>query len=143
MEEKRITFETAILAKEKGFDVPIRQEGGVYCTVTGLIDIAVTSNQIDNWNASKFLEICSAPTQALLQKWLREVHNIEAAANVHFYNRGSKLGYYYSLDRFSSENIHDGHWYDEEQFEATGSKNSFETYEEALEKGLYEALKLI
>lgn len=128
MKDQLISFETAKLAKEKGFNIPIQH------TVNGLnqlydIDnneITLVTNVIDNWN--KFDTVCSAPTQSLLQKWLREVHNISlfincvgVGKNVYYY------GVYY---------INNG---EEDYVEQEGQFN----YEEALEKGLQEALKLI
>lgn len=79
---------------------------------------------------------CSAPTQSLLQKWLREVHEI----NVFIYCYG--FGYYPTHD-----NIHlptDKVKYVDRRWNTQNSLNlGFETYEQALEIGLQEALKLI
>ena len=59
----------------------------------------------------------SAPTQSELQKWLRDKHNILVL-----------------IDRGDKPYI---------TFQHNRSKEDFDTYEEALEKGLQEALKLI
>jgi hypothetical protein len=73
-----------------------------------------------------------APTQSLLQKWLREEHGIPVTV-IHFpsYNDGGKseyVEYRYSI-------IRDNEVWDEIM--------RHKTYEEALEKGLQEGLKLI
>ena len=73
----------------------------------------------------------SAPTQSLLQKWLREVHNIHVNPRLQaFPNK-----YYVEISRENLPRpifIHD---------ENTGV--GFESFEEALEAGLQEALKSI
>lgn len=141
MEETLINFVTANLAKKKGFDKIIRygneaslydRKGEhVYYVNYGFMGSGLDAGYI------------SAPTQSLLQKWLREVHNIETRADVNFYNKKHKLGYLYSIDCFDENNIHDGKDYDLHQLEKVGKSEGFNTYEEALEIGLQEALKLI
>lgn len=92
MTEQLITFRTARLAKAKGFDVYTNH----FFINNKLIDISdledVYSN---NWNKPKWVfdkdghecfgcesdnkkwfDVYSAPTQTLVQKWLREVHKI-------------------------------------------------------------------
>ena len=74
MEEIRVSFETAKLAKEKGFDIDCgwklrKLENGSF-THTNSSELGIEQ-----------------PTQSLLQKWLREVHNI----NVLVYRIGSIL----------------------------------------------------
>lgn len=90
MRDKLITFETAKLAKEKGFDTPF----------------------------------IFAPSQSYLQQWLREKHNIEIAVQ----------------------------WFDKCYIKAVNKKpfkantykvEGFQSYEEALEIALVEALNLI
>ena len=118
MEEQLITFETAKLAKEKGFDIRVK------CSYVKGRLFRRTKRKRDNWN--KFDDkYYSAPTQSLLQKWLREtrlVNNYSIVVTVHFTS-------------FSQ------YWFDINNGKKTGDK--FDTYEEALEKGLQEALKLI
>lgn len=66
-----------------------------------------------------------APTQSLLQKWLREVHNIIVEPS---YNQ---IYNYFELEIFILNN------------KTLGKAQTFSSYEQALEKGLQEALKLI
>ena len=79
MKEELVSFKVANLAKEKGFDFP--------CLYTVSLDPKLgkvyNSHQMDyiDWNnyiptTNPSLGKCyiSAPTQSLLQKWLREVH---------------------------------------------------------------------
>ena len=67
MEDKRILFKTAKLAKEKGFDESCSFvfENGVE-KFLGLIQRKNTTYE----------NIFTAPTQSLLQTWLRKTHNI-------------------------------------------------------------------
>ncbi len=69
MQEKLISFETAKLAKEKDFPQNISQSffnnnGQFYPYPCHWVTITEGG-------------LFSAPTQSLLQKWLREVHNID------------------------------------------------------------------
>ncbi len=121
MQEKLIDFETAKLAKEKGFD----NESNIYYNETGelLNDIYFSSLQ-----PTKLCKYFDVPTQSLLQKWLREVHNIEVETNRIRYSNSKE----YVFD-VRSNNV---------QLKSPLTK-TFNTYEEALEMGLQEALKLI
>lgn len=66
-------------------------------------------------------------TQSLLQRWLREQHKI----NISMINGSNTINlYYYEINKTNKFPI-----------KGDGSKNY--TYEQALEEGLYEALKLI
>lgn len=125
MKEQLITFETAKLAKEKGFDLP-----------TGIKYTKLWYNDgvLCNWN-TRLVDHIIAPTQSLLQKWLREEHNIQLCL-VPTYG-GSKI-----------EGKQTG-WlcytpFEDEEFNDKPSISlSQYTYEEALEKGLQVALKLV
>lgn len=120
MKEQLISFETAKLAKEKGFT-----QKGIYpkWRVDGKILVELTNGDE---------EYHSASTQSLLQKWLREEHNIHILMNVGMYD-GNKQTFYCNVCLFG-ENLYKSKF---------RSKTSIYTYEEALEEGLQEALKLI
>ncbi len=122
MKDELINFETAKLAKEKGFSFTSNNQcyndGGFICD-TGLED-----NDIN-----LYYDI-PAPTKSLLQRWLREVHNIEVLPTTYRKTKGKyDCIIITSLNEFSvmTETRHG--W--------------FNNYEEALEHGLIEALKLI
>lgn len=122
--EEYITHETAKLAKEKGFDSPTLH----FFDKKGERDYGGH----ENWNEG-YGETCSCPTQALLQKWLREKHKL------HIYiettSRFSKIdGSKWKCDikvMFQPFKWTTGHYY------------IGDTYEEVLEKGLQVALRLI
>ena len=116
---------TAELAKLKGFDV----NTGPNCWVKTL-DGEIIHNKLrkDTPEHDRSKLHLLQPTQTILQKWLREVHNIEVSVNVNFYNKSKKLGYYYSIDKFDSNDIHDGEDYDSDQLELIGNKKGFNIY---------------
>lgn len=119
MKEQLISFETAKLAKEKGFpqNFSYAQFINMGKGEWKFYNKEDADNLDDSIGIGKNIR-CSAPTQSLLQKWLRKVHGIDVLP----YKVGDKYTTVYN----GSEN--------------EGLKN---TYEEALEKGLQEALKLI
>lgn len=67
IKEQYISFETAKLAKEKGFDEPCirRFKNSI---------VSCESNALINSNGDK--NGCSRPTQSLLGRWLREKHKM-------------------------------------------------------------------
>lgn len=137
MKESLIKFETAVLAKEVGFNWDV-----LYATDYNgdFIPFALEGGY---WNWNELITHYSIPTQSLLQKWLREVHHIDVYIMPNFYHASPKLGYIYSIDCFDKNNVHDGKIWDADQIEILGDSKGFNTYEECLEKGLQECLKLI
>lgn len=74
IEEDYVSFETAKLLKEKGFDAECD-----YFYVDG--ELVRAQGCAYNWNKGETLftdykNECSAPTFQLVMKWLREVHHI-------------------------------------------------------------------
>lgn len=126
MKEQLISFKTAKLAKEKGFDIPLQH---TVANINQLYDvdnnkIHTNSTSVDNWN--KFSTVISAPTQSLLQRWLREKHGISVLINCIDENL-----YNYEIVYFNCK---------KNQIYGKGLRLF---YEEALEEGLQKALKLI
>lgn len=74
--------------------------------------------------------IYSAPYQVELQDWLRDKHNIHIYVNHYEFSVKSGNGYYFHIGK-SIMNSN------------TKYTGKYESYEDALEDGLYEALKLI
>ena len=102
MKDQLISFKTASLAKEKGFQI-------------------MTINYA----------YVKMPTQSLLQKWLREEHNIHILVAATGFKDGSgsipnryDVMYFKDICKNTFDSIH-------------------ETYEEALEEGLQQALILL
>ena len=128
MQEQLITFETAKLAKEKGFN-----EYCFYCYRMVDGEFMFEQRGFNNTLAEISKKIVS-PTQSLLQKWLREEHNLYVEVFTANYAWNNKVKFYYHVREIHSKHDDKYHNY---RTEIVG------TYEEALEKGLYEALKLI
>ena len=80
MEEQLVNFETAKLAKEKGFNIKT-YKGYLSETIVEYFDTypsdSIRLSEKYSNSALKNDWLCTAPTQSLLQKWLREKHNIE------------------------------------------------------------------
>lgn len=115
MQEQTITLETAKLAKEKGFNEPVKhslnKDGSLPHKHLGYV-----SNS-DHTMVNGY----AAPEQSLLQKWLREVHNFHIEI---YYNQVT-----YCVCTLGKGIVADKGFL-------------YNTYEEALEIGLQEALKL-
>lgn len=131
MKEELVTFETAKLAKEKGFE-----EETYYCynsdkELEQAIDFTgnftFDSKDIINAKDNDF-EAYLAPTQSLLQKWLRQIHGIETI--VKSWEHEEKIIFLYSVQKLTKPSTY--------RFD-----KGADTYEQALEAGLQEALKLI
>ena len=121
MKEHLISYKIAKLAKEKGFNIEINQ---YWCN--GIISDNFQQNV--DWNNIAESHI-SAPTQSLLQKWLREKHNISILI---FSYLDGKLNAFEIVDINKCIN----------EFDII-HKQLFDTYEKALEQALKEALNNI
>jgi hypothetical protein len=126
MKEEFVTLETAKLLKEKGFDertlYAYQNNGMLYCN-TDRIAMA--------YNSLPIYQIC-APIQSFAQKWLRETKNL------HISIIRNACGYGYDICKADNgTHITDG------IFKGTNDGGQWDTYEEALEVGIQEALKLI
>ncbi len=149
MHEQLISFETAKLAKEKEFNEYCKyfytEESGL-CVIDDFDgdiltmlndDLTIKETHYDcngyfwyneledgtfeHYEPVKYI----APTQSLLQKWLREEYKIDIVIGSNY------IGYNIILwNRNTNKNI-------------KIEQNLFQYYEEALEQGLQEALKLI
>ena len=74
MKEELVSFETAKLLKEKGFN----EETIVGYTLEGHLEAPYYGRYFKNSDGENSIEY-SAPTQSLAQKWLREKHSIHIA----------------------------------------------------------------
>ena len=127
MQEQLVSFETAKLAKEKGFDERTILWFGKNDEIINLFGAKTFNSNIGN--RSDFQ--CCAPTQSLLQKWLREKHSIHIVVNPTI-----EMYWTFGLINLGNENI-------KLNGPIVYNNHDYNTYEEALEIGLQEALKLI
>jgi hypothetical protein len=131
MKEELITFKTAKLAKEKGFNINTKDVFINTCKLGGSnLHIDLEPN---DWNTLDFSVdniYYSAPTQSLLQKWLREFHNIHIVVTVNSDNEGDEpVKWYWSYTMKYNNSL------DDDAFNAFND-DEFNTYEEALESVL-------
>lgn len=130
MEEQLISFETAKLAKEKGFHIQDSLIGSNHYFYKS------DGTLLCGDNFAKQL-MSHAPTQSLLQKWLRETHDIYVES-YHDYDPKDKGFQFYTNWGFHNPDTikkKQSGWYDE--------YNNWKKYEDALEFGLQEGLKMI
>lgn len=157
MEEQLISFDVAKLAKEKGFDVPVFRYYHDACKGKALHDNG-SINAINligcDYNAGDYnkkfkriknLQFYSAPSQNLLQKWLREVHKIHFGVNPY----GDTIHWDLAFMSYTNKKTTMG------RLIYTGMRGShlgvynpvfnvkYKSYEDAVEAGLKEALKVI
>lgn len=123
MEDQLITFDTAKLAKESGYNI----SSIFHYDILGNKWAYDSGNRLDRVNDNS---IIYAPTQSLLQRWLREKHNFHISIGLNLHGDNPKSFW------ISFENLLKGSIIDVKEHDYT-------TYEEALEIGLVEALKLI
>jgi hypothetical protein len=136
MQEQLISIETAKLAKKANFYL---ERTLLFSKEDGNGTIYFGNNTIDSdeevkrkYLSGEFTDFEGNPvylivTQSLLQKWLREVHNIIIAVDI---NCLENSGFTYNIGNIlTRETIQEG--------------DDFNIYEEALEDGLQEVLKLI
>jgi hypothetical protein len=128
MQEELINFETAKLAKEKGFNWTPKYLINVYDKEDKNL---VLLKIVDYY---KNTDICIlAPTQSILQKWIKEVHNIIVLVDI---TKGFSQNYRWKYFKVEVTKNH-------KRIIECIDDIHYETYEEALEVGLQEGLKLI
>lgn len=143
MTDTLITFETAKLAKEKGFNEKTKKsystDKAVYERHNRALDLTKPIFDTDYLNEYwKAQDIFKAPTQSLLQKWLRENKQISVCVDFRDTNTPKVEGinsvfYDVMIYRLSGGDA----------WKKIRIKEIDDNYEKALEKGLQEALKLI
>lgn len=124
MEEELITFKTAKLLKEKGFNE--------YCKDIIREDNGRMMQSVFRTNKDLPKGAYSRPTQSIAAKWLRETKNL------HISIIRNACGYGYDICKADNgTHITDG------IFDGPNDGGQWDTYEEALEVGIQEALKLV
>ena len=129
MTEELVTLETAKLLKEKGFVWEC--ERTISC-----------DKIIRRWNHPQYISCCTeidgelveflCPTLYVAQKWLRETKNL------HISIIRNSCGYTYDICKADN-----GTHISEGIFKGPNDGGQWDIYEEALEAGIQEALKLI
>ena len=128
IEESYVSFDTAKLLKEAGFDVPCNS---YYELEDGE---AVRKDCIRPYDHNGFGDtICSRPTLALAARWLRDKHKLHVSVSIAGLFDGLRDLIYWA---FSVMNVNTA------LFEYIDG-NRYDTYEEAMEAGLQSVLKQI
>lgn len=132
MEDKLVSLETAKLAKKKEFNEICQY-------YYEILDKPITLQKMSCSNAEGYKQP-TAPTQSLLQKWLREKYDIEINITrmppeviKSSFNKGNKRIKKYNMWVWSLNG----------NPRIENPSLFFDNYEEAFEIGLQEALKLI
>jgi len=149
MREEIISLVTAKILKEKNFNV------GVYGSYTHYLKTRKHDNPsfaykkgeigydrdyfVNNGSSDftcKYYIMCAAPSQSIVLSWLREEHGIVIGVHLHLYGDDNKT------DRLEKEKYYS--WMvDLKNHDTYSSFDDCNTYEEAVEMGILEALNLI
>lgn len=142
IEESYVSFNTAKMLKEAGFEEMVnscfmyddKADEYEYEFVNGY---AIVKKALrDNYNG--YENTISRPTQALAVRWLREVHGIHVVITEEAYTNG--INYLWQVLIYNPLSID---CWDNKSTGMYGDNGEYKTYEEALEAGLREAIKLI
>ena len=145
MEDTLINFETAKLAKEKGFELNSICYYQLYSEGQLRYKLFTEDDENGGYVNEDSLNRIAVVTQTLLQKWLREVHNCFIDILPHRDGDSKNKQWKNKEDVFWTVEVD----YYGKNFEIKLTNNADFTqhfnksYEEALEIGLYQALKLI
>lgn len=123
IEESYVSFDTARLLKEAGFDVPCFNQ----YTERGTI---WHCDCPENFNKSQCVTSC--PTQALAARWLREVHHINVYACFD-YEKFDERKWFFTRE----------HTMVNDDSAVYCSITNYKSYEEALEAGLKHCLESV
>ena len=93
-QEAYVSFETAKLLKEKGFDEPCH-----YFYKPDSSDLYYGTEQIN----SQIGRFYNAPTQQMAMRWLREVHHLYIQVMLDSWALGGHMGYYVVIQNTTSD----------------------------------------
>ena len=128
IEESYVSFDTARMLKEAGFDVPCKS---YYELEDGEV---VRKDCIRPYDHNCFEDtVCSRPTQALAARWLREVHDTFVKMERVDSFDGKEFRFYWSFSIISVSTA----------CLKSISGGRYDSYEEALEVGIAKCLEQI
>ena len=134
IEESYISFDTAKLLKEAGFEANLKTR--------------YVEEEKDEWafwdsgakrsDYNYFDDTIACPTQALAARWLRETHGIHVSSNI----------FMDSANDADGNTVDEWNFWSYDLFDNSGriieeSDDRYDSYEEALEAGLKHCLELI
>ena len=124
MTEELVTLETAKQLRKKGFNE--------YCKDIIREDNGRMMQSVFRTNKDLPKGAYSRPTQSIAAKWLREIKNL----HIEIYRNA--CGYGYVIVKANN-----GTWMKADDAKGPNDGGNWDAYEEALEAGIFEALKLI
>jgi hypothetical protein len=124
--EEICTYEVAKLAKEKGFDVPTHYAYNENCQKAMYMELCLNRNTKDSRSIS-------APTQSLLQLWLREEKGITICVDIF------DDGWFFDISTFYKQDT--GIYEVDIPYKSSNVSPVYDTYELALEDALKYVLK--
>ena len=130
--EDYVSFETAKLLKEKGFDEDI----DLWYDENGEIFSQHKYDISQDWRVKQGQEVYQCPTPQMAMKWLREVHNIHIEVRLTNHSFSSLIAvprYYWII--FNAKEVK---WMDES---TAHESMSYETFEEACEAAIKRCLE--
>ena len=142
MEDQIVSLETAMLLKEKGFNEPccrfyedneMHELNYYQGNGAGFVR---NNSPINDMMYCEEMQ-CTAQTQSLAQKWLREVHRITFNASPHSNN--GEIVYVVTIKDISNKKCINFNV----MMDARNKATMFKTYEDAIEEGLKYCLKTI
>ena len=122
------TYEVAKLAKERGFDVPTHCAYNDNCRKAMYMELCLNRNTKDSHSIS-------APTQSLLQRWLREEKRVNICIDNDLDFDDEKFVYEWQITE--KENFDNGGF----EIHRYNSDEPYPSYELALEDALAYSLK--
>ena len=125
IEEQFVSFDTARLLKEAGFDVPC--EHFYTDDDYGEMERRKLTHPV---NHNAYTDDYSCPTQSLVSRWLRDAHKIHVFACVE-YATGK---WFYGIAYLTATSAREG---------VNMPEANHDTHEGAMEAGIQEAIKLI
>lgn len=119
--DKICTYEVAKLVKEKGFDVPTHYAYNENCQKAMYMELCLNRNTKDSRSIS-------APTQSLLQRWLREEKGITICVDIF------DDGWFFDISTFYKQDT--GIYEVDIPYKSSNVSPVYGTYELALEDAL-------
>lgn len=132
--EEICTYEVCKLAKEKGFNVPTDRYYHIYDDVIEAQNsLEMTGNGcVDFYNSLNQCR-CAAPTQSLLQRWLREEKGVTICVDIF------DDGWFFDISTFYKQDT--GIYEVDIPYKSSNVSPVYDTYELALEDALKYALE--
>ncbi len=136
--EDFVSFETANLLKEKGFNETCRAFWKVWDKHTTICDCSPShlfeycyNSMLEQYNDDEELNI-TAPTLQMAMKWLREIHNLFIFISTWLRNKDGAIQYYYEIRNLNDKDF-------ETITECTSTE--FDSYEKTCEAAIKYCLK--